>query len=65
VTEPTLPQRKIDFYFDFIGGGVGDLNPVHLIFVVVLLSEMKNGGIEDADRLFFYLNLVSSFADKV
>ena len=44
MTEPTLPQRKIDFYFDFIGGGAGDLNPVHLIFAVVLPHDMKKIG---------------------
>jgi len=43
---------------------VRNLSPEHLIFGVVLLTEMKNGGIGDAGRLFLYLNLVSSFADK-
>ena len=41
------------------------MNPVHLIFVVVLPHDMKSGGIEDAGRLFFYPNLVGNRADKV
>ena len=40
------------------------MNPEHLIFVVVLLLDMKSGGIEDANKLFLYPNLASGFAYK-